>query len=111
MRFHVPYPSSPSLWMVNGVRKETAIIVTTETSQLLPMFLNTALPPQRGRLADGGEPEWRESREPIEIRFDRRVQPLDRRSRRSERAESRLEARRVPAHVQIPHAVVEQPRR
>ena len=45
MRFQVPYPSSPSLWIVNGVRKYTAIIVTTETSQLLPTFLNTRGPP------------------------------------------------------------------
>src|SRR5689334_23316306 len=41
MRFQVPYPSSPSLWIVNGVRKYTTSTPATVTTQLLPMFLNT----------------------------------------------------------------------
>ena len=41
IRFQVPYPASPSLWSVNGVRTYTATIVTSVMPQLLPTFLST----------------------------------------------------------------------
>src|SRR2546426_1938025 len=42
MRLQVPYPSSPSLWSVNGVSRYMATTVISVTTQLLPTFLNTA---------------------------------------------------------------------
>src|SRR5882672_755609 len=86
IRFHVPYPASPSRWSV--------------MPQLLPTFLSTARRPKnRCGLADRGKGNAGHPREALEIRFDRRVQPRDIRGRRNEGTQAGLETRAVPGQM------------